>query len=101
MAALRRYVVPLGVIAAAIVLYIEAPWDMIGLGGIAATKDVETILSIVFWILAIVIAFTLFQDRKEPGATVVEVEGPAVTRYLFSNTRAGLLWLPIRLFVGF
>lgn len=101
MSALRRYVVPLGVIAAALVLYIEAPWDVIGLGAIEATKDVETILSVIFWILAIVIAFTLFQDRKQPGATVVEVEGPAVTRYLFSNTRAGLLWLPIRLFVGF
>lgn len=101
MSTLRRYVVPLGVIAAAIVLYIEAPWDMVGLGGIAATKDVETILSLIFWILAIVIAFTLFQDRKAPGAAVVEVEGPAFTRYLFSNVRAGLFWLPIRLFVGF
>lgn len=101
MSALRRYVVPLGVIAAALIFYIEAPWDMFGLGSIAASKDVETMLSLVFWILAIVIAFTLFQDRKQPGATVVEVEGPAFSRYLFSNTRSGLLWLPIRLFVGF
>jgi len=101
MAALRRYVVPLGIIAAAIVLYIEFPWDMIGMGGLAATKDVETILSLAFWVLAIVIAFTLFEDRKAPGASVVEVEGPAFTRYLFSNVRAGLFWLPIRLFVGF
>ena len=101
MSTLRRFVVPLGVIAAALIFYIEAPWDYVGLGSIAPTKDIQTIVSLVFWILAIVIAFTLFEDRKTPGATVVEVEGPAVTRYLFSNTRAGLLWLPIRLFVGF
>jgi thiosulfate dehydrogenase (quinone) large subunit len=101
MATLRKYVVPLAIIAAAIVLYIEAPWETFGLGGIAASKDVETILSLVFWILSIVIFFTLFQDRKTPGATVVEVEGPEFSRYLFSNTRAGLLWLPVRLFVGF
>jgi thiosulfate dehydrogenase (quinone) large subunit len=101
MTTLRRYVVPLAVIAAAIVLYLEAPWETFGLGAIAATKDVYTILSIAFWVLAIVVAITLFEDRKAPGAEVVEVEGPAFTRYLFSNTRAGLLWLPIRLFVGF
>jgi thiosulfate dehydrogenase [quinone] large subunit len=101
MTTLRRYVVPLGVIAAAIVLYLSAPWATFGLGSIAPSKDVYTIGSLIFWILAIVIAFTLFQDRKTPGATVVEVEGPAFTRYLFSNTRAGLLWLPIRMFVGF
>jgi thiosulfate dehydrogenase [quinone] large subunit len=101
MSTIRRYVTPLAVIAAAIVLYIEAPWETFGLGAIAPTKDVETILSIVFWVLAIIVAVALFEDRKAPGATVVEVEGPAFTRFLFSNTRAGLLWLPIRLFVGF
>ena len=101
MSTLRRYAVPLGVIAAAIVLYLSAPWATFGLGSIAPSKDVYTILSLVFWVLAIVLAFALFQDRKAPGATVVEVEGPAFTRYLFSNSRAGLLWLPIRMFVGF
>jgi thiosulfate dehydrogenase (quinone) large subunit len=101
MSAIRRYVTPLAVIAAAIVLYIEMPWDSFGLGGIAPSKDVETMLSVVFWILAIVVGLALFEDRKAPGATTVEVEGPAFTRFLFSNTRAGLLWLPIRLFVGF
>ena len=101
MATIRRYVTPLAIVAAAIVLYIEAPWSSFGLGGIAPSKDVETILSVIFWVLAIVVAVALFEDRKAPGATVVEVEGPAFTRFLFSNTRAGLLWLPIRLFVGF
>lgn len=101
MSTLRRYVVPLGVIAAAIVLYLSAPWSVFGLGSIAPSQDVYTILSIVFWVLAIMVALALFGDRKTPGATVVEVEGPEFTRYLFSNTAAGLLWLPIRMFVGF
>jgi thiosulfate dehydrogenase [quinone] large subunit len=43
----------------------------------------------------------MFEDRKSPAAQTVEVEGPAFARYLFSNTRAGLLWLPIRIFLGF
>ena len=38
---------------------------------------------------------------RTPGATSVEIEGPAFTRFLFCNTRAGLFWLPIRLFLGF
>jgi DoxX. len=101
MSMLRRYVVPIALIAAAIVLYLQAPWASFGLSSIEPGKDLYTILSIVFWVLAIVIVLTLFEDRKAPGAEVVEVEGPAFTRYLFSNTRAGLLWLPIRLFVGF
>jgi thiosulfate dehydrogenase (quinone) large subunit len=101
MSTIRRYVTPLAVIAAALVLYIEAPWETFGLKSIAPTKDLETILSLAFWVLAILVAVALFEDRKAPGATTVEVEGPAFTRFLFSNTRAGLLWLPIRLFVGF
>jgi thiosulfate dehydrogenase [quinone] large subunit len=101
MAALRRYVVPLGLVAAAIVLYLSAPLDVIGLASLEPSKDLFTLLSIVFWILAIVIFVVLFADRRSPGATAVEVEGPAFTRFLFSNSRAGLLWLPVRLFVGF
>jgi thiosulfate dehydrogenase [quinone] large subunit len=101
MSTLRGFVVPLGIVAAAIVLYLSAPLEMIGLGSLEPTKDVFTILSVIFWILAIVIFLALFADRKAPGAATVEVEGPAFTRFLFSNTRAGLLWLPVRLFVGF
>jgi len=101
MSTLRRYVTPLAILAALIVLYIEAPFSAIGLKDLEASKDVETILAVVFWVLAIVVVFALFGDRKNPEAQVVEVEGPAFTRFLFSNTRAGLFWLPIRLFVGF
>ena len=92
---------PLGVIAAAIVFYIEAPFSALGLSGLEASKDVETVLAGIFWVLAIIVVLALFEDRKQPGAAMVEVEGPAFTRYLFGNTRAGLLWLPVRLFVGF
>jgi len=101
MSTLRRYVTPLAVIAAAIIFYIEAPFAAIGLEGLEPSKDLSTILAAIFWALAVVIIFALFQDRKDPEAQVVEVEGPAFTRYLFSNTRAGLLWLPIRIFLGF
>ncbi|HLX35669.1 MAG TPA: DoxX family membrane protein [Candidatus Limnocylindrales bacterium] len=101
MATLRRYVVPLAIIGALIVFYIEAPWSQLGLSGLTPSSDVSTALAFIFWIIAIVVVVTLFQDRHQPGAEVVEVEGPAFTRYLFHNTRAGVFWLPIRLFVGF
>jgi thiosulfate dehydrogenase [quinone] large subunit len=101
MSTLRRYVTPLAVVAALIVFYIYAPWASFGLSSIAPAKDVSTWLAFAFWILAILVVVGLFEDRKAPGASVVEVEGPAFTQYLFGNTRAGLLWLPIRLFVGF
>jgi thiosulfate dehydrogenase [quinone] large subunit len=101
MAAMRRFVVPMAAVAAAIVLYLSAPLDVIGLASLEPSEDLFTLLSIVFWVLAIVIFIVLFAERNAPGATVVEVEGPGFTRFLFSNTKAGLLWLPIRLFVGF
>ncbi len=31
----------------------------------------------------------------------MEIEGPPFARFLFGNSRAGLVWLPIRLFLGF
>ena len=92
----RSLVTPLGVIAAVVLVYMENPWF--------APEDGSTIravATVVFWILAIALLFLMFQDRNAPGAQIVEVEGPAFTRYLFSNTRAGLLWLPIRIFLGF
>jgi thiosulfate dehydrogenase [quinone] large subunit len=100
MSTLRRYVTPLAVVAAVLVLYIMFPYDVFGLSSLAPSQDVSTSLAVVFWILSIVVVFTLFQDRKDPQAQTVEIEGPAFTRYLFNNTRAGLLWLPVRLFIG-
>jgi thiosulfate dehydrogenase [quinone] large subunit len=100
MSTLRRYVTPLAVLAAVLVLYIMFPYDVLGLSSLAPSKDVSTAIAVVFWVLSIIVVFLLFQDRKTPEAQTVEIEGPAFTRYLFNNTRAGLLWLPVRLFIG-
>ena len=100
MSALRRFVTPLAIVAAAAVLYIMFPYDVLGLAFAAPSKDLSTVAAVIFWVLSIVVVLALFEDRKAPEAQTVEIEGPAFTRYLFSNTRAGLLWLPIRLFVG-
>ncbi|NJD27577.1 MAG: DoxX family membrane protein [Chloroflexi bacterium] len=94
MSTLRRFVTPLAILAALVLAYLANPW-------LRPPDSIAPILSVVFWILAILVIVGLFQDRHNPGAEVVEVEGPAFTRYLFNNTRAGLFWLPIRLFVGF
>jgi thiosulfate dehydrogenase [quinone] large subunit len=86
----------MALLAALLLVWMENPWinpeDISG--------DVRTAATIAFWVLAIVVLVVLFQDRKSPDAEVVEVQGPAFTRYLFGNTRAGLFWLPIRLFIG-
>ena len=58
-------------------------------------------VTIVFWVSFLALLVVLFEMRKEPGGETIEIEGPAFTRFLFGNSRAGLFWLPIRLFVGF
>jgi thiosulfate dehydrogenase [quinone] large subunit len=63
--------------------------------------SVRTFATIVFWAAFLGVIVLMFGGRKDPGATTVQVEGPAFARYLFSNTQAGLFWLPIRLLVGF
>lgn len=92
----RNLVTPLALIAAAVLFYIYNPWFYPGAGTTARAGA-----AVVFWILMAVVLVLLFEDRKTPDAQVVEVEGPAFARYLFGNTRAGLFWLPIRIFLGF
>jgi thiosulfate dehydrogenase [quinone] large subunit len=92
----RGLAVPLAVVAAVVLLYMQNPWFAPEAG-----STLRTAATIVFWVLAIVVLLLMFEDRRSPEAQTVEVEGPAFTRYLFSNTRAGLIWLPIRIFVGF
>lgn len=94
MSTLRGFVTPLAILAALILAYLANPW-------LQPPAELQGILTVAFWILAIVVLIGLFQDRRNPGAAEVEVEGPAFTRYLFNNTRAGLFWLPIRIFLGF
>lgn len=94
MSTLRRYVTALAIVAAVILVYMENPW-------VSPSDTVLPYLTVAFWVLSILVVVGMFEDRKAPAAQVVEIEGPAFTRYLFSNTRAGLFWLPIRIFVGF
>ena len=92
----RALVTPLALVAALILVYMENPWFFPKAG---TTEN--HVATVAFWVLTIVVLVLMFEDRKSPGAEVVEVEGPAFARYLFSNTRAGLFWLPIRIFLGF
>jgi len=94
MATARRLVTPIAIVAAVVLFFLYDPW-------LVPADSARPALTVIFWVLALVTLVLLFQDRKSPQAEAVEVEGPAFTRYLFSNTRAGLFWLPIRIFVGF
>ena len=94
MAAARQYATPVAALAAIVLFFLYDPW-------VIPPDNARPALTVIFWIAAIATVVLLFQDRTNPQAEVVEVEGPAFTRYLFSNTRAGLFWLPIRIFVGF
>jgi thiosulfate dehydrogenase [quinone] large subunit len=94
MSMLRRSAILIGIVAALLLLYLENPW--VNPGG-----SLRGIVTIAFWIASIVLVVALFEDRKGAESTAVEIEGPAFTRFLFGNSRAGLLWLPIRIFVGF
>ncbi len=94
MATARQYVTPVAAIAAIALFLLYDPW-------IVPPDSVKPALTVVFWVAAIATIVLLFEDRNDPESQVVEVEGPAFARFLFSNTRAGLLWLPIRFFLGF
>jgi thiosulfate dehydrogenase (quinone) large subunit len=98
----RQLVATLGVIAAVILFWMENPWFNPEDIGSADTGNVlRTIATLAFWVLFIAVVFLMFQERNDSGATEVQVEGPAFTRFLFSNTQAGWFWLPIRLFLAF
>ena len=98
MSALRTYVTWIAAVAAIILVWLQLPedWPVSRPEG-----DLNTIMTWIFWILSIAVVIILFSDRGAPDSERVEVVGPAFARYLFSNTRAGLFWLPIRLFLGF
>ncbi len=96
MARYRTWVTPLALIAAVVLIYMENPWFSPDEG-----TGIRLAATIIFWVLSLAVLVLMFADRDAPGAEAVEVEGPAFTRYLFSNTRAGYFWLPIRIFLGF
>jgi thiosulfate dehydrogenase [quinone] large subunit len=96
MSMLRGLAIPIGVVAAVLLFLLFNPWLKIDEG-----TTLRQILTAAFWIIFVVLLVALFEDRKNPDSKDVEIEGPAFTRFLFGNSRAGLFWLPIRLFVGF
>lgn len=98
MSAMRSYVTWIAAVAATILVWLQLPeeWPIARPEG-----TLNSVLTWAFWTLAIIVVLLLFMDRRDPRASAVEVEGPSFSRYLFSNTRAGLFWLPIRLFLGF
>ena len=89
-----------GVGGVATVLLLLLLWPMFIEGDPLLSGDLRNWVTWIFWILAIVLIVLLFQERNNAGADQVEIEGPAFARFLFGNRQAGLLWLPIRLFLG-
>jgi len=95
MATLRGLAMLIGVIAAVLLVLLFNPWYVIDEG------PIRVVLTVAFWLSFIILLVALFDDRNEPAADEMEIDGPRFVRFLFHNTRAGLFWLPIRLFVGF
>ena len=95
MSTLRGWAIPIGAVAGVLLVYLANPWLEPPEG------TVRQIVTIAFWIAFVGLLVALFEDRKAAESQLVEIEGPAFARFLFNNSRAGLLWLPIRLFLGF
>ncbi len=95
MSMLRGLAIPIGAIAAILLFVLFNPWLLLEEGTLRQG------LTVGFWITFLVLLLALFEDRRNPESQDIEIEGPAFTRFLFNNSRAGLFWLPIRLFVGF
>ena len=95
MSILRGLAIPIGAVAAILLFLLVNPWLVLEEG------TLREVVTVGFWIAFIVLLVALVEDRKNPESQEVEIEGPAFTRFLFNNSRAGLFWLPIRLFLGF
>ncbi len=93
-APLRGMALILAAASALLLFLLVNPW-------VEPEGDLRGIITVAFWTASIALVVVLFEERKEPESQSVEIEGPAFVRFLFGNSRAGLLWLPIRLFVGF
>ncbi len=91
----RGLALALGVVAAVLLLWMANPW-------VSVPDGISQFVTIAFWVASIALVIVLYSEaRRDPNAEEVEIEGPAFARFLFNNSRAGLFWLPIRLFVGF
>ena len=83
-----------GAITALLGLYTVNPW-------LEPPEAIHDYVDWGLWAGFIILLVLLFRERKAADSDVVEIEGPAFTRFLFSNSRAGWFWLPVRLFLGF
>lgn len=82
-----------GVITALLGLYTVNPW-------ILPPDAIHDYVDWGLWAGFIILLVLLFRERKAES-DVVEIEGPAFSRFLLSNSRAGWFWLPVRMFLGF
>jgi thiosulfate dehydrogenase (quinone) large subunit len=87
----------MGIIATILLLIVVNPWFQIP----DDQQQLRDIVTYAFWLSFVVLLVLLFMERNTAGGQTVEIEGPAFTRFLFSNSAAGMFWLPIRLFLGF
>ncbi len=95
MSQLRSLAGVVGAVATLLLVWMVNPW-------VAVPDGVSAIVTWAFWILSIALVVILYADaRRDPKSGSVEIEGPGFARFLFDNSRAGLVWLPIRLFLGF
>ena len=95
MESLRTWAYGVGGVATLLLFWMVNPW-------VAVPDGLQPIVTVAFWILAIALVVILYQEaRRAPDSDEVQIEGPAFARFLFNNRAAGLVWLPIRLFVGF
>ena len=96
MATKRNLAVLLGGISAVALFLIVNPWYAVD-----PKSTADQIVTVTFWVSFLALLVVLFEMRKDPGGETIDIEGPAFTRFLFGNSRAGLFWLPVRFFVGF
>ena len=90
---MSRLSMALGLVAAALLLFLVVPQLR------EATEGLNNIITWAFWIVSIVFVVVLFMDRNRDPQPA-EVQSPAFAQFLFSDRRAGVFWLPIRLFLG-
>ena len=95
MSGARPTAAAIGAVATIPLLWMVNPW-------IEVPAALSPIVTVAFWVLAIALVVVLYIDaRRDPESDRVEIEGPAFARFLTSNSRAGLVWLPVRIFLGF
>ena len=80
---------------------LAATWTEDVLGLEIAGLTLEGIITVVFWVSFIGLVGLLILRPGEPDAADIDIGTPGPVHALLYNTRAGLVWLPVRLFVGF